>query len=602
MFSWRNSVAFLVLCPLSIAALTSGPSFPTPVACPSSGTLVRSAGTGPAQLSPGENSYISTRASTVLPGAWNTYLKNVLSTSPTPNQAQAGIHNILTSQSARLPKLGIAVSGGSYRAALFGAGVLSSLDARNSTAAQKTGTGGLLQAASYLSGISGGSWLVTSLAQANFPTIADLTFPPAAQLNSGLGNAAFGGWLAQFDLTNPGPTANDTLAYVEAILAEIAPKFAAGFPVTITDVWGKAITRHFVNGTTPQDILAEGAHGAGILFSDIAKVPSFVAHEQPFPILIADSIPPRPNASETVPGETVPLTSELWEFNVFESGSFDPMLASFVPTSLLGSVNASKCVAGFDQAGYIAGISSDLFNEFNVSAAALLASPAGPIIELINATFGPQEVRLDSAAVPNPFKGINPNTFANTNEDFVTLVDGGSDGEQIPIQPLLVGARAVDTIIAIDASADTADNFANGTDFINSAKRAALFGSLYPFPTIPSTADIFVQQNLTRHPTFFGCNDSVETPMIIYIANGGPPADGAAPVTGTPRLQTTYTPEEVRAFIDQAFDIATQGIDGDASDWGTCLACGVVEKARARAGVPRLSVCSACLERYCWNG
>ncbi|KAF8508644.1 acyl transferase/acyl hydrolase/lysophospholipase [Gautieria morchelliformis] len=204
----------------------------------------------------------------------------------------------------------------------------------------------------------------------------------------------------------------------------------------------------------------------------------------------------------------------------------------------------------FHIAGYIASISSDLFNEFSVSAAALLASPAGPTIELINATFGPQEVCLDSAAVPNPFKGINPNMFANTNEDFVTLVDGGSDGEQIPIQPLLVGARAVDTIIAIDVSADTADNFANGTEFINSAKRAALFGSLYPFPTIPSTADIFVQQNLRRHPTFCGCNDSVETPMIIYITNGGPPAE----------------PEEVRAFIDQVFDITTQGIAGDASD------------------------------------
>ncbi|KAF8532247.1 acyl transferase/acyl hydrolase/lysophospholipase [Gautieria morchelliformis] len=133
------------------------------------------------------------------------------------------------------------------------------------------------------------------------------------------------------------------------------------------------------------------------------------------------------------------------------------------------------------------------------------------------------------------------------NEDFVTLVDGGPDGEQIPIQPLLVGARAVNTIIAIDASADTADNFANGTEFINSTKRAALFGSLYPFPTIPSTADIFVQQNLRWHPRFFGCNDLVETPMIIYIANGGPPADSAAPVTGTPMLQTTYKPEEVRS-------------------------------------------------------
>ena len=42
-------------------------------------------------------------------------------------------------------------------------------------------------------------------------------------------------------------------------------------------------------------------------------------------------------------------------------------------------------------------------------------------------------------------------TFANTNEDFVTLVDGASDGEEIPIQPLLVRARKVDTIIAVDA-------------------------------------------------------------------------------------------------------------------------------------------------------
>jgi lysophospholipase len=271
MLLWRN--VFLLLCPLSVAALAS-PGIPTPVACPSNGRLVRSAGAGAAQLSPGENSYISTRASKVIPGAWSTYLKNVAASYPTPNQTHP-VQNALAMHSSKswpYPTLGIAVSGGSYRAALFGAGVLSALDGRNKTAAQQTGTGGLLQAASYLAGISGGSWLVTSLAQANFPTIADLTFPPASQVNSGLGNAAFGGWLAEVDLINPGPAANNTQAYIEAILTEIAPKFAAGFPITITDVWSKAISRHFVNGTTPQNILAEGAHGAGILFSDIAKV------------------------------------------------------------------------------------------------------------------------------------------------------------------------------------------------------------------------------------------------------------------------------------------------------------------------------------------
>ena len=57
----------------------------------------------------------------------------------------------------------------------------------------------------------------------------------------------------------------------------------------------------------------------------------------------------------------------------------------------------------------------------------------------------------------------------------------------------------------------------------NSKRRAAVFGDAYPFPPIPDTADIFVSQNLTWRLTFFGCdvNDGV-TPLIIYIANGGP--------------------------------------------------------------------------------
>ncbi|KAJ7221364.1 hypothetical protein GGX14DRAFT_669458 [Mycena pura] len=49
----------------------------------------------------------------------------------------------------------------------------SALDGRNTTA-QHVGTGGLLQAATYVTALSGGSWLVTLLAQANFPEIQDL--------------------------------------------------------------------------------------------------------------------------------------------------------------------------------------------------------------------------------------------------------------------------------------------------------------------------------------------------------------------------------------------------------------------------------------------
>lgn len=41
--------------------------------------------------------------------------------------------------------------------------------------------------------------------------------------------------------------------------------------------------------------------------------------------------------------------------------------------------------------------------------------------------------------------------FSASNESFVALVDGGSNGEVAPLQPLIVKARGVDTIFAIDS-------------------------------------------------------------------------------------------------------------------------------------------------------
>ena len=120
------------------------------------------------------------------------------------------------------------------------------------------------------------------------------------------------------------------------------------------------------------------------------------------------------------------------------------------------------------------------------------ASLIGPVIDAVNQTFPQTGIRLDSAVVPNTFKGIAPNTFLDSNETFLTLDDGGEDGEVVPIQPLLVKARGLDVIVAIDAvsftslrfcpisledrnantaviptqSADTADNFADGSSLI----------------------------------------------------------------------------------------------------------------------------------------
>lgn len=251
----------LVLFPGVILAASSPPSSPTSTPCPPGGLKIRSAGTqGHQHLSPQEVSYIQQRTAKILPGAWENYLHN----------AERGGPGVCFSTEffPAIPRVGIAISGGGYRAALFGAAVLSSIDARNETAV-KLGTGGLLQAATYLAGLSGGSWLLTSLVQADFPTLPDLIFAPNA--NPDGGENQFGGWLTTVDLTQPGDT-NTTLMFIEALLEEVVPKFEAGFPITITDPWSRTLSRHFVNGTTLSDILSPGVHGAGILFSQLSEL------------------------------------------------------------------------------------------------------------------------------------------------------------------------------------------------------------------------------------------------------------------------------------------------------------------------------------------
>lgn len=64
------------------------------------------------------------------------------------------------------------------------------MDSRNAT-----NVGGLLQLADYFSGLSGGSWAVSSFALADLPTTYDLV----------LGNSnGLPGWKLQLDILAPG--------------------------------------------------------------------------------------------------------------------------------------------------------------------------------------------------------------------------------------------------------------------------------------------------------------------------------------------------------------------------------------------------------------
>lgn len=257
-------IAFLFALPALVQGQAAAATAYTPKSaqCPSDFVLVRHAGTSTNQtLAPSEAAYIKSRQSDVLPSAWTTYLSNVQDTgAPLPDY----VSMILNGSGSTSPTLGIATSGGGYRAAIFGAGILNALDGRNSSSS-KAGLGGLLQSATYLSGLSGGSWLLTSLVQANFPTIPELIFGDGT-------SGDYAGWLSQFGISTPTSVTATNELFIASLLAESKGKYDAGFPVTFGDIWARALSRHFVNGTTATNFLDNSsAHGAGITFSGLAN-------------------------------------------------------------------------------------------------------------------------------------------------------------------------------------------------------------------------------------------------------------------------------------------------------------------------------------------
>ncbi|KAG6373884.1 hypothetical protein JVT61DRAFT_6037 [Boletus reticuloceps] len=574
-------LCFLSLSAGLVAAQSVASQAYTPVAgaCPNGFTLVRMAGSpGHQSLSTSEAAYVQARRSQVIPQAWKTYLANVEATKVA---LPSYVSSILNGSSCETPSFGIATSGGGYRAAIFGAGVLNALDGRNASS-NSAGIGGLLQAATYITGLNSSSdSLILSSA-----------------------NNSWGGWNADYGIDAPSSNPVTVTQYLINLIEELKGKYRAGYPVTFADYWSRTLARHFVNGTFSSNFFDESyTHGAGILWSSVAETESFASYAIPFPIVVSDLSAPGQDTSSIISGDFIPISNPLIEFNVFEMGSFDPMLSAFAPTKYLGTTNNSVCVTNYDQSSLVAGSSSELFNTFN------LTSTLGDALTLLNSLLPDQGVEHDVASWPNPFYGIAPETFLSSNQTVLKLVDGGEDGENIPVQPLLVKARGLDTILAIDASGDV-HNFADGSALIATQDRITLLSPAYSFPPVPTSPGEFIAQNLTTRPTFFGCNTTSAndtTPLLIYLANGGPPHNGQAPVTNISTFQLSSSSSTTQAILDQIFIIATQGYPANSSmttdpEWPACLACAIVDRARERAGETRSGVCACCFARYCWSG
>lgn len=151
------------------------------VACPKD-SPVREFRPNTQSLSALEASYTAALLATTLPGAWSAWLGD---------GAHLGYN--LSALNASLPKVGIALSGGGYRAAQFAAGTLSALDGRDADA-KKAGTGGLLQVAAYLAGLSGGSWALSSMYSYGWPDIQEMVLG---------NNKGLPGWMLDLFLAIP---------------------------------------------------------------------------------------------------------------------------------------------------------------------------------------------------------------------------------------------------------------------------------------------------------------------------------------------------------------------------------------------------------------
>lgn len=549
----------------------SGGYAPGIVKCPSDKSMIRQA----SSISSNEKDWVTERH-TVTDKALTDFL----------NRAAMVDFDVASFMHGYSPSIGLAFSGGGYRAMLNGAGVLKAFDSRTDGTTRPNHMGGLLQSATYIAGLSGGSWMLGSVMVNNFTTVQ------ALQDSKEL-------WDLRDSILAPEGTLKvfDTADYYKELHDEVTSKENAGWDVSVTDYWARALARQFL----------EDNGAPAVTYSSIAKTDAFTNFEMPFPIIVADG---------RHPGELIISTNAtVFEFNPLEMGSFDPTLYAFTTLEYIGTNvtngvpnNADRCTRGFDNAGFLMGTSSSLFN------VALLKLTTSGLTGILR-QFAEDVLRglsADDADIasysPNPFYKVNPQINPSADDEVLTLVDGGLDGQNIPLNPLIQPVRNLDVVFAVDSSADTS-NWPNGTSLVATyARSLSPMQNNTKFPAIPDW-NTFVNLGLNTRPTFFGCNasnithsssftkDTVLPPLIVYIPNH--------PYTYMSNTSTTtmeYTREERDSMIWNGYNVATMGNGTVEQNWPACAACAIVRRGEEKRGRTQTEQCNWCFAKYCWDG
>ncbi|RAL08887.1 lysophospholipase family protein [Aspergillus homomorphus CBS 101889] len=563
---------------LAVRALPNAPDGYTPdnVTCPSTRPSIRDADT----LSTNETEWLKVRRKVTLQP-----MKDFLGRLNLSGFDVTSYLNTHSSNISNIPNIAVAASGGGYRALTNGAGGLKAFDSRTENSTNAGQLGGLLQSATYVSGLSGGSWLVGSMFVNNFSTISNLQ---ASDRVWGFSKSLLEG--PNYDTIQ----ILSTYEYWKTITDQVDGKSGAGFNTSFSDYWGRALSFQLVNSSKDNG-------GADYTWSSISLMDDFKNGQYPMPIVVMDG---------RNPGEVIiESNATVYEVTPWEFGSWDPTVYAFAPLEYMGSrfengkvSENGTCVRGFDNAGFIMGSSSTLFNQFllqinSTSIPTIFKNALTDILEDLGD-------KGDDIAVysPNPFYG-----YREASEDYATtpsldVVDGGEDGENIPLHPLIQPNRHVDVIFAIDSSADTDSFWPNGTSLVATYQRSlnsSGIGNGTIFPPVPDV-NTFVNLGLNKRPTFFGCdpkNLSGPAPLVVYLAN--------SPYTYDSNFSTfklTYSDEERDNVITNGYNVVTQGNGTLDSNWTSCVACAILQRSTYRTNTTLPEICTTCFNDYCWNG
>lgn len=490
---------------------------------------------------------------------------------------------------SNVPKIGLAISGGGFRSMLTGAGVISAMDirTRNST---DHGLGGLLQSISYIAGISGGNWLVGSLAYNNWTSVQEIL--DSMHLEDSI-------WNLDDSVISPGGlNIIKSARRWDHISDAIDAKRANGFETSLTDVWGRALSYHFF----PH--LKRG--GIKYTWSSLRNSTVFQKGLMPFPISVADG--------RYFGSHVINLNATIFEFNPFEMGSWDPSLNAFTDLKYLGTnvsngipLDYDNCVINYDNTGFVMATSATLFNQFllrinSTKLPAFVRKLGTHILKGIS-----QDYNDIAVYHPNPFKD-SKFVYSNysksiTESDSLFLVDGGEDDENIPFVPLIQENRNLDIIFAVDSSADMKIQWPDGSSMVHTYERQFVTqGDKIAFPYVPDTNTI-VNLGLNKRPTFFGCDASNLTnlsyipPLVVYLPNSEYSFN-----SNQSAFKLSYTDQQRRKMIQNGFEIATRNNFTDDPDFFGCVGCAIIRRKQEKLGLPFPEECERCFINYCWDG